>query len=161
MSGKTAEVLEEAIQQHEKFWTHVEETYAEAFAQGSQLAQLLKSVDVDDLFSKEQLGKLTRAHKHLLCLWKERRVRLHSMLALIAFRTDTQLVVEWLEQHGDPYLMKNTSIGETVEQARTLQRNHSHFRQIAKNTYSNANKLFEASKAILESGNSDLSTLRS
>ncbi|VDL78284.1 unnamed protein product [Nippostrongylus brasiliensis] len=116
MNGKTAEVLEDAIQQHEKFWASVEETYAE--------------------------------------------VRLHSMLALIAFRTDTQLVVEWLEQHGDPYLTKNTSIGETVEQARTLQRNHSHFRQIARNTYSNANKLFEASKAILESGVCDAEKMR-
>ncbi|KAK6730193.1 hypothetical protein RB195_006949 [Necator americanus] len=160
MNGKTAEILEEAIQEHEKFWAGVEEIYAEAFAQGSQLAQLLKSVDVDDCFSKEQLGKLTKAHKHLLCMWKERRVRLHSMLALIAFRTDTQLVVEWLEQHGDPYLIKNISIGETVEQARTLQRNHSHFRQIAKNTYSNANKLFEASKAILESGVCDAEKMR-
>ncbi|EPB77743.1 RhoGEF domain protein [Ancylostoma ceylanicum] len=73
MNGKTAEVLEEAIQQHETFWALVEETYAEAFAQGSQLTQLLKSVDVDDSVSKEQLGKLTRAHKHLLCMWKERR----------------------------------------------------------------------------------------
>ncbi|VDM59065.1 unnamed protein product, partial [Angiostrongylus costaricensis] len=160
MSGNTAEVLEEAIQQHEKFWTAVEELYAEAFAQGSQLIQLLKSVDIDDPSSKELLGKLTRAQKHLLSLWKERRVRLHSMLALIAFRTDTQLVVEWLEQHGDPYLTKNTSIGETVEQARTLQRNHSHFRQIARNTYSNANKLFEASKAILESGVCDAEKMR-
>lgn len=112
MSGNTAEVLEEAIQQHEKFWAAVEEIYAEAFAQGSQLMQLLKSVDIDDPSSKELLGKLTRAQKHLLSLWKERRVRLHSMLALIAFRTDTQLVVEWLEQHGDPYLTKNTSIGK-------------------------------------------------
>ncbi|KAJ1367240.1 hypothetical protein KIN20_028108 [Parelaphostrongylus tenuis] len=114
----------------------------------------------NDSSSKELLGKLTRAQKHLLSLWKERRVRLHSMLALIAFRTDTQLVVEWLEQHGDPYLTKNTSIGETVEQARTLQRNHSHFRQIARNTYSNANKLFEASKAILESGVCDAEKMR-
>ncbi|KAK5982177.1 CRAL-TRIO domain-containing protein, partial [Trichostrongylus colubriformis] len=160
MNGKTAEILEDAIQRHEKFWSTVEETYAEAVAQGSQLVQLLKSVDLDDAPSKEQMGKLTRAHKHLLCLWKERRVRLHSMLALIAFRTDTQLVVEWLEQHGDPYLTKNTSIGETVEQARTLQRNHSHFRQIARNTYSNANKLFEASKAILESGVCDAEKMR-
>ncbi|KJH51605.1 RhoGEF domain protein [Dictyocaulus viviparus] len=160
MSGKTSDVLEEAIQQHEKFWATVEEIYAEAFAQGSQLIQLLKSVEVDDPTIKELLGKLTRAHKHLLCLWKERRVRLHSMLALIAFRTDTQLVVEWLEQHGDPYLTKNTSIGESIEQARILQRNHSHFRQIARNTYSNANKLFEASKAILESGVCDAEKMR-
>uniref|UniRef100_A0A1I7WT44 ANK_REP_REGION domain-containing protein n=1 Tax=Heterorhabditis bacteriophora TaxID=37862 RepID=A0A1I7WT44_HETBA len=79
-------------------------------------------------------------------------VQLHSLLALIAFKTDTRLVVEWLEQHGDPYLRKNCGIGETLEQARTLKRNHSNFRMIARNTYSNASKLFEASKAIISSG---------
>ncbi|PIO66327.1 hypothetical protein TELCIR_11962 [Teladorsagia circumcincta] len=52
---------------------------AVAFFSASKV--LLKSVDVDDAASKEQMGKLTRAHKHLLCQWKERRGKPSNKLA--------------------------------------------------------------------------------
>ncbi|EJW78947.1 hypothetical protein WUBG_10143, partial [Wuchereria bancrofti] len=61
-------------------------------------------------------------------------------------------VLQWLEEHGDAYLNKNTAIGNNLSQAKVLQRNHSHFRSVASNTYSNAEKLFTASNTIIESG---------
>ncbi|CAB3408479.1 unnamed protein product [Caenorhabditis bovis] len=158
-----ADSLEEAIKRHETFWAHVEEIYAQAFDDGSKVTKALKEAEAEDNVAREQLNRLTRAHKQLHDKWKERKVLLHHMLAMIAFETDVKLVVEWLDQHGEPYLKKNINIGENVVQARTLQRNHQNFQKVAANTYDNVKKLYQVYKNVTESGSKmcDVEKMRS
>lgn len=81
------------------------------------------------------------------------QMRLHSLLALIAFHSDAQLVFNWLRDHGEPFLDRSTSVGDSKERAAALLRSHYNFRNnVASNTYSNAEKLFQASNTIAQSG---------
>ncbi len=48
-------------------------------------------------------------------------------------------VLEWLNNHGELFLRKNTGIGKTLQRARALQRSQCHFENVAKNTYTNGN----------------------
>lgn len=159
----TGDELEAAIAEHEHFGETFLQTYAEAVGEGRSLTQLLKALGGDVIGQNNSykhvvdvIQQITRAHKEMHAQWQERKIRLHSRLALIAFETDTQRVLQWLEQHGDAYLNKNTAIGVNLAQAKVLQRNHTHFRSVASNTYSNAEKLFTASNTIIESGECDV-----
>nr|ACI49192.1 hypothetical protein Csp3_JD03.001 [Caenorhabditis angaria] len=149
---KSSDLLEDAIKRHELFWARVEEIYAQAFDDGSKVTKALKEAETEDNLAREQLNRLTRAHKQLHDKWKDRKVLLHHMLAMIAFETDVKLVVDWLDQHGEPYLKKNINIGENVAQARTFQRNHHNFQKVAANTYDNVKKLDQVYQNVTESG---------
>uniref|UniRef100_A0A8R1HMU0 Uncharacterized protein n=1 Tax=Caenorhabditis japonica TaxID=281687 RepID=A0A8R1HMU0_CAEJA len=146
------EVLENAIKIHDAFWAQVEEVYAQAYDDASKVTRALKEADAEDNVAREHLGRLQRTHKSLMEKWKERQVLLHHMLAMIAFETDVKLVVDWLEQHGEPYLRRNIHIGENMNQARTFQRNHMNFQKVAGNTYENVQKLGKVYKDVTKSG---------
>ncbi|CAD6184380.1 unnamed protein product [Caenorhabditis auriculariae] len=148
-----ADALEDAIRRHDTFWVRIEEIYAQAFDDGTKVTQAMKSADAEDNVAREQMGRLTRAHKQLHEKWRERKVLLHHLLAMIAFETDVKLVVDWLDQHGEPYLCKNVNIGENDVQAKTLQKNHANFKKVAANTYDNVKKLYQVYKNIVDSGN--------
>uniref|UniRef100_A0A0N5AUT5 CRAL-TRIO domain-containing protein n=1 Tax=Syphacia muris TaxID=451379 RepID=A0A0N5AUT5_9BILA len=159
---RTADELENAIAEHKRFGENFVQIYAEAVGNGRALTHRLKCMGSEAGVQNESLiliediiQKITHAQKQLYGQWESQRLKLHSRLALIAFETDTHLVLQWLEQHGDAYLSKNTAVGLNLSQAKALQRNHSHFRSVAANTYSNANKLFTASKTIIETGEGD------
>ncbi|KAM3722372.1 Kalirin [Dirofilaria immitis] len=163
MGQYSGDELEAAIAEHERFGEIFLQTYAEAIGDGRSLTQILKTVANDTVGQNnaykhvvDLIQQITRAHKELHSQWQAKKLRLHSRLALIAFETDTHRVLQWLEEHGDAYLNKNTAIGNNLSQAKVLQRNHSHFRSVASNTYSNAEKLFTASNTIIESGECDI-----
>ncbi|CCD63884.1 CRAL-TRIO domain-containing protein [Caenorhabditis elegans] len=146
------ESLEEAIRKHDAFWAQVEEVYAQAYDDASKVTRALKEADAEDNVAREHSSRLQRAHKQLMEKWKERQVLLHHMLAMIAFETDVRLVVDWLEQHGEPYLRRNIHIGENVNQARSFQRNHTNFQRVAANTYGNVQKLHQVYQDVTKSG---------
>ncbi|VDO25930.1 unnamed protein product, partial [Onchocerca flexuosa] len=163
MGQYSGDELEAAITEHERFGEMFLQTYAEAIGDGRSLTQILKTLASDTVgqnnaykHTVDLIQQITRAHKELHSQWQAKKLRLHSRLALIAFETDTHRVLQWLEEHGDAYLNKNTAIGNNLSQAKVLQRNHSHFRSVASNTYSNAEKLFTASNTIIESGECDV-----
>ncbi|VDN32752.1 unnamed protein product [Gongylonema pulchrum] len=185
MGQYSGDELEAAIAEHERFGEMFSQSYAEAVGDGRSLTQTLKMLAGDAAgqnsaykHAVDLIQQITGAHKELYCQWQTKKLRLHSRLALIAFETDTHRVLQWLEEHGDAYLNKNTAIGNNLSQAKVLQwleehgdaylnkntaignnlsqakvlqRNHSHFRSVASNTYSNAEKLFTASNTIIES----------
>ncbi|EGT34642.1 hypothetical protein CAEBREN_23738 [Caenorhabditis brenneri] len=146
------ECLENAIRAHDKFWANVEEVYAQAYEDALNLMKALKEAETEDNVAKEHSSRLQRAHKQLGERWKERQVLLHQMLAMIAFETDVKLVVDWLEQHGEPYLRRNINIGENVNQAKTFQRNHTSFQRVAANTYNNVEKLGQVFQDVTNAG---------
>lgn len=41
-------------------------------------------------------------------------------------------VIDWLNNHGDVFLKKNTSIGKTLQRAKALQKSHEHFESVAR-----------------------------
>uniref|UniRef100_A0A1I7TK25 PH domain-containing protein n=1 Tax=Caenorhabditis tropicalis TaxID=1561998 RepID=A0A1I7TK25_9PELO len=146
------ESLEIAIRKHDAFWAQVEEVYAQAYDDALKLMKSLKEAETEDNVAKEHSSRLQRAHKQLGERWKERQVLLHQMLAMIAFETDVKLVVDWLEQHGEPYLRRNINIGDNVDQAKTFQRNHTSFQRVAANTYNNVEKLGQVYQDVTNSG---------
>lgn len=81
-----------------------------------------------------------------------RGIKRYFRLSNIAFSSEVLSVVQWLEEHGEPYLRKKVGIGENVQQAKQLQKHHMGFRQVAQNTHSNAQQLFGVAKRLITSG---------
>lgn len=57
-----------------------------------------------------------------------------------------------MDKHGEIFLRKNTGVGKTLQRARALQRSQQHFENVAKNTYSNAEKLLAAAEDLAGTG---------
>lgn len=64
-------------------------------------------------------------------------------------------MLDWLENHGEVFLRKNTGIGRSLQKARVYQKSHEHFENVAQNTYSNAEKLLSAADDLARSGEVD------
>ncbi|CEF64494.1 Kalirin [Strongyloides ratti] len=158
--------LEIAIAEHEKFGDKINQAYAEAIADGRSLSNQLKATCRSSPELSGQLGssqlieemnqQITKVHKEIHLTWHKRKVKLHARLAMLAFKNDIQLVISWLEQHGEPYLGKNIAIGENLQASKSLLKNHQHFKTVASNTYSNAQKIFKASQTLMENGECDI-----
>lgn len=94
-------------------------------------------------------------HRSLENKWHAEKVRLHQTLALRLFQEDVKQVLDWLENHGEVFLRKNTGIGKNLQKARVYQKSHEHFENVAQNTYSNAEKLLSAAEDLARSGEVD------
>ena len=44
-------------------------------------------------------------------------------------------MIDWLDNHGDVFLRKNTSIGKTLQRAKALQKSHEHFESVGQVGY--------------------------
>ncbi|CAI2304098.1 unnamed protein product [Caenorhabditis sp. 36 PRJEB53466] len=144
--------LETAITLHDAFRTQVEDVYAQAYDDSTKVSRALKDAHVEDNVSREHASRLQKTHKQLLEKWKERQTLLHHMLAMIAFEKDVQLVVDWLEQHGETYLRRNNQIGKDLPEARRAQHNHNKFRDVASNTYDSVKKLGKVVEDVTSQG---------
>lgn len=94
-------------------------------------------------------------HRSLENRWHAEKVRLHQTLALRLFQEDVKQVLDWLQNHGEVFLRKNTGIGRNLQKARVYQKSHEHFENVAQNTYSNAEKLLSAAEDLARSGEVD------
>ncbi|XP_055319893.1 kalirin isoform X6 [Sitodiplosis mosellana] len=94
-------------------------------------------------------------HRSLENKWHAEKVRLHQTLALRLFQEDVKQVLDWLANHGEVFLSKNTGIGKNLQKARVYQKSHEHFENVAQNTYSNADKLLSAAEDLARSGEVD------
>lgn len=99
----------------------------------------------------EVIHQLLAQQRRLEQQWQQRRVRLHQRLALLLFQQDVKQVLDWLDKHGEMFLRKNSGVGKTLQRARALQRSQQHFEHVAKNTYSNAEKLLTAAEDLATS----------
>ncbi|KFD69652.1 hypothetical protein M514_02017 [Trichuris suis] len=96
----------------------------------------------------ETMHKIHGYQRQLEDAWQQRRIKLHQKLALLLFQQDVKQVLDWLDQHGETFLRKNQGIGKTLQRARALQRSQQHFENVAKNTYTNAEKLLVAAEDL-------------
>ncbi|XP_013112529.1 triple functional domain protein [Stomoxys calcitrans] len=94
-------------------------------------------------------------HRSLESKWHQEKIRLHQTLALRLFQEDVKQVLDWLKNHGEVFVRKNTGIGRNLQKARVYQKSHEHFENVAQNTYSNAEKLLAAAEELARSGEAD------
>lgn len=98
------------------------------------------------------IHQILKHHRALENKWHAGKIKLHQRLALKLFQEDVKQVLDWLENHGEVFLQKNTGIGRNLQKARVYQKSHEHFEKVAQNTYSNAEKLLSAADELARSG---------
>ncbi|XP_026331830.1 triple functional domain protein [Hyposmocoma kahamanoa] len=94
-------------------------------------------------------------HRALEARYHQARLKLHQRLALLLYKEDCRQVLDWLANHGEVFLQKNTGIGRNLSKARVYQKSHEHFENVAQNTYTNAEKLLAAAEELARSGECD------
>ncbi|XP_049885181.1 kalirin isoform X2 [Pectinophora gossypiella] len=94
-------------------------------------------------------------HRALEARYHQARLKLHQRLALLLYKEDCRQVLDWLANHGEVFLQKNTGIGRNLAKARVYQKSHEHFENVAQNTYTNAEKLLAAAEELARSGECD------
>ncbi|XP_014209362.1 triple functional domain protein, partial [Copidosoma floridanum] len=91
-------------------------------------------------------------HRALEARWHARKIKLHQRLALRLFQEDVKRVLDWLTNHGEVFIRKNTGVGRNLQKARVYQKSHEHFENVAQNTYTNASKLLTAAEELAHTG---------
>ncbi|KAJ8737326.1 hypothetical protein PYW07_000597 [Mythimna separata] len=94
-------------------------------------------------------------HRALEARYHQARLKLHQRLALLLYKEDCRQVLDWLANHGEVFLQKNTGIGRNLHKARVYQKSHEHFENVAQNTYTNAEKLLAGAEELARSGECD------
>ncbi|KAH3753807.1 hypothetical protein DPMN_188457, partial [Dreissena polymorpha] len=164
------EELEDALQKHQALIELISQAYAEVCGDGKALLDTLQtpvsSGSSNSLTAKADYSEAAGhvldvvhevlAHqRHLEQLWHGKKVKLHQRLGLRLFQQDVKQVIDWLDNHGDVFLKKNTSIGRSLQRSRALQKSHEHFESVAKNTITNAEKLLAAADELAQTGECD------
>ncbi|KAK6165753.1 hypothetical protein SNE40_022615 [Patella caerulea] len=162
--------LEEALQQHQNLIETISQAYAEVCSDGKALLDTLQTPvscgSSNSLTAKADYSEAAGhvldvvhevlAHqRHLEQVWHAKKVKLHQRLGLRLFQQDVKQVIDWLDNHGDVFLRKNTSIGKTLQRAKALQKSHEHFESVARNTITNAEKLLAAADELAQTGECD------
>lgn len=47
------------------------------------------------------------------------------------FQEDVKQVLDWLANHGEVFIRKNTGVGRNLQKARVYQKSHEHFENVA------------------------------
>lgn len=94
-------------------------------------------------------------HRALEARYHQAKIKLHQRLALLLYKEDCKQVLDWLANHGEVFITKNTGIGRNLQKARVYQKSHEHFENVAQNTYTNAEKLLAAADELARSGECD------
>ncbi|KAJ8320620.1 hypothetical protein KUTeg_002207 [Tegillarca granosa] len=143
------EELENALQLHQGLIEAISQSYAEVCGDGKQLLDTLQtpvsSNSMNSLTAKADYSEASGnvldvvhevlAHqRHLEQTWHSKKVKLHQRLGLRLFQQDVKQVIDWLDNHGDGFLRKNTSVGRSLQRAKALQKSHEHFESVAQLT---------------------------
>ncbi|XP_049818825.1 kalirin isoform X2 [Aethina tumida] len=101
------------------------------------------------------IHQILNHHRALEQKWHAKKIKLHQRLALRLFQEDVKQVLDWLANHGEVFIRKNTGIGRNLQKARVYQKSHEHFENVAQNTYTNADKLLAAAEELAHTGECD------
>ncbi|XP_044733840.1 triple functional domain protein isoform X3 [Chrysoperla carnea] len=101
------------------------------------------------------IHQILNHHRALEQHWHTKKIKLHQRLALRLFQEDCKQVLDWLANHGEVFIRKNTGIGRNLQKARVYQKSHEHFENVAQNTYTNAEKLLAAAEELAHTGECD------
>ncbi|KAF5295457.1 hypothetical protein FQR65_LT10445 [Abscondita terminalis] len=101
------------------------------------------------------IHQILNHHRALEQKWHAKKIKLHQKLALRLFQEDVKQVLDWLTNHGEVFIRKNTGIGRNLQKARVYQKSHEHFENVVQNTYTNADKLLAAAEELAHTGECD------
>ncbi|XP_076313108.1 LOW QUALITY PROTEIN: triple functional domain protein-like [Tachypleus tridentatus] len=173
--------LEELIHQHQNFYEEICQAYTEVHSTSKkllyQLDHLVQQVNEGKVLlanmnhhgnnhysnpaadysegAKHVLSVIHQIlgnHRSLESMWHAKKIKLHQRLALGLFQEDVRQVEDWLDNHGEVFIQKNTGVGKNLQRARALQKSHEHFENVAQNTYTNAEKLLVAAEELAQTG---------
>ncbi|XP_076464394.1 triple functional domain protein-like [Babylonia areolata] len=162
--------LEEGLQNHQDLIENISQMYAEVCGDGKALLDTLQtpvsSSSANSITAKadyseaaghvlDVVHEVLANQRHLEHVWHAKKVKLHQRLGLRLFQQDVKQVIDWLNNHGDVFLKKNTFIGKTLQRAKALQKSHEHFENVARNTITNAEKLLAAADELAQTGECD------
>uniref|UniRef100_A0A915CN38 CRAL-TRIO domain-containing protein n=1 Tax=Ditylenchus dipsaci TaxID=166011 RepID=A0A915CN38_9BILA len=156
---KSHDELNAFLEEHDSFEQVFENVYSEAYADATQLSKMMKKIYGENVGSAqsykqllELIQRITHAKRNLHSIWKSRRESIHYRMSSAIFSSDMRSVIDWLEQHGEPFLRRKIAIGQDRVSATSLSVNHENFRNVAMNTYRNANQLFTMAAELKNAG---------
>lgn len=56
---------------------------------------------------------------------------MHIIMISRLFQEDVKQVLDWLTNHGEVFIRKNTGVGRNLQKARVYQKSHEHFENVA------------------------------
>ena len=137
--------LEEAIHHHQALYDAAAQTYNNVCVDGKTLLDTLQqpvapnqnnalTANADYTAGAthvlDVIHEILTSHRQIDQYWHTKKVRLHQRLGLRLFQQDVKQVLDWLDNHGEMFLRKNTSIGRTLAKARLLRKSHQHFEAV-------------------------------
>ncbi|OWA50991.1 Triple functional domain protein [Hypsibius exemplaris] len=156
----------EAVQRnHEEMTKSMAQLYSEICFDGSSLLKTMHgSGEVISGDSETARAEFTRAghyirdlvtavqkeHAYLITLCKKTKGALEDQWALRLYQEELRQVIRWIQKDADPFLASNREIGQNLADANKHRAVHAAFEKNAKNTYSNADQLLEASHVLME-----------
>ncbi|XP_064646133.1 triple functional domain protein-like isoform X3 [Lineus longissimus] len=159
--------LEEVISTHQTITESINQAYTEVCQDGKVLLEYLQTpVTQNSNNSLTAKADYSEGAAHILDVIHEvlahhrqleqqshtKKVKLHQRLGLCLFQQDVKQVLDWLNNHGDVFLSKNTSVGKKLSRAKALQKSHEQFESVAQNTITNADKLLVAAEELAHTG---------
>uniref|UniRef100_A0AC34RA88 CRAL-TRIO domain-containing protein n=1 Tax=Panagrolaimus sp. JU765 TaxID=591449 RepID=A0AC34RA88_9BILA len=155
LKERNLNVLEEDVKEFDKIGSEIEDVYSEAAHETTLLSETMKMQLGNDVGQSESFKlvvgitqRLAREKRTIQNLFETKKEKYCLKLAYEAFLDETPKVMAWLTEYGEPYLSRKTNIGENIEQARLLTKNHEDFQRISSNTYRNAQHLREAGERL-------------
>uniref|UniRef100_A0A915MQR7 Uncharacterized protein n=2 Tax=Meloidogyne incognita group TaxID=654580 RepID=A0A915MQR7_MELJA len=139
-----------AAKRHQEFQKLYRSSFAEANEELQQLLKLLKKYFGESInklsitpIIQDKLQLIGNTFKGINTVWEARDLTIQNKLSSADFVTDLNSVLDWLNQHGEPFLHRKTGIGVDPESASILTQNHQKFRAVAINTNKNAEQIFK------------------
>ncbi|EDV26943.1 uncharacterized protein TRIADDRAFT_54394 [Trichoplax adhaerens] len=119
-------------------WTAASPTYNEA---ANHVLSLLHTVEIE----KEEFERK----------WSSVVKKLDQKYQLCIIDEDSDRVIEWIELHGEMYLIKNFRIAKSLSKADMLLRKHEEFEKMCETMYNNAEKLLKTCEHLTETAECD------
>ncbi|CAK5057340.1 unnamed protein product [Meloidogyne enterolobii] len=139
-----------AAKRHQEFQKLYCSSFAEANEELQQLLKLIKKYFGESInklsitpIIQDNLQLIGNTFKGINTVWEARDLTIQNKLSSADFVTDLNSVLDWLNQHGEPFLHRKTGIGVDPESASILTQNHQKFRAVAINTNKNAEQIFK------------------
>nr|XP_054757558.1 kalirin-like [Lytechinus pictus] len=138
--------LESMLQQHHALSDDINQKYTQVLSDGKALLAALQqplspesenSVTAQTNYSQsaghflDLIHEVLQQHRELDERWQRKRTVINQRVQLCVFQHDTAQVLFWLQNYGEEFLNKHTSIGKSLHKARALQKKHEEFEAIA------------------------------
>ena len=99
--------------------------------------------------------RVMKDFEHLEAAYENKLNCITLVIAVEMFEKDVWAVVNWVDDHGEPFINKTTNIGKSLTRTKALIKKHEEFIKIAQSTRKNAHKVVQTGHDLLKSGVGD------